>query len=256
MRGEFRTKVCCKEVISRAEPYVRRSPASLTERWWEWCELILGDSALQEPWRYTQWHLEISSCSSSCVEQWDEVQSTVRYLSWSISRRPGAKVSPLKTPSPTLTQPPSPPSCLMTHMGTAFVLNERFKTCAKMVSTKQTVSCLSSFLRCRASVIFAYWDNICLLPHAESSVWIGLGFLIQCMWRVARRVCEEWTSVFRWKCLRSLLLFVCLFLIKHEPYYRKLQIMQKDISNYNWRNKCKVNGWIHVYHIKESIRHP
>lgn len=66
--------------IRRVEPYVRRSGASLQERRGRWCELILGDSPLHEPWRYVPWHLESSAHSSPCVEQWDNAQPTVRYL--------------------------------------------------------------------------------------------------------------------------------------------------------------------------------
>lgn len=95
--AEARRKEQDWEVIRSVEPYVRRSGASLQERWWGWCELILGDSALHEPWRYAPWHLESSAHSSPCVERWDNAQPTVRYLTWPISGRPGARALPLRS---------------------------------------------------------------------------------------------------------------------------------------------------------------
>lgn len=54
-------------------------PLQERRRGWR-CELISGDSALHEPWRYAPWHLESSAHSSPCVERWDDAQPTVRYL--------------------------------------------------------------------------------------------------------------------------------------------------------------------------------
>lgn len=97
---ELLAKTCRKDldwkVIGEVEPYARGSGASLQERRWGWCELISGDGALHEPWRYVSRHLESSTHSSPCVIRWDNAQPTVRYLTRPISRTLRAKAQPLR----------------------------------------------------------------------------------------------------------------------------------------------------------------
>ena len=51
-------------------------------------------------------HLEGSAHSSLSVERWDDAQPTVRYLTWPISRRPGARApAPLCCSCPGLGHP-------------------------------------------------------------------------------------------------------------------------------------------------------
>lgn len=81
------------------------NPLRERQRGWGWT--YFGGTALHEPWRYAWWHLEGRAHSSPCVERWDDAQPTVRYLTWPISRRPGAKALPLSSHASTSSLGPS-----------------------------------------------------------------------------------------------------------------------------------------------------
>lgn len=161
------------------------------------CELISVDSALHEPWRYVLWHLESSAHSSSCVERWDNAQPTVRYLTWPISRRPGAKAPPLRSQvSTSLLAHPHPPSPVP-HLTVLSGVMAPYNTWLPLLSMMRVLKVCQrfsrhanrffwGFFRSMTSVkpaqkwqIIPYCDSICLLPHAVSPVWI-LPCLFRC----------------------------------------------------------------------------